>query len=60
MLGLLPPEKRRVSRHERSQGAEAGRRKEIAAYIDAYHHRPHSGLRYRTPAEVRQTREDGQ
>jgi putative transposase len=35
-------------------------RKEIAAYIDAYHHRPHSGLRYRTPAEVRQTWEDGQ
>jgi putative transposase len=35
-------------------------RKEIAAYIDAYHHRPHSGLHYRTPAEVRQTWEDGQ
>ncbi len=35
-------------------------RKEIAAYIDSYHHRPHSGLRYRTPAEVRRTWEDGQ
>ena len=35
-------------------------RKEIAAYIDNYHHRPHSGLRYRTPTEVRQTWEDGQ
>jgi hypothetical protein len=35
-------------------------RKEINAYIDAYHHRPHSGLRYRTPAEVRQTWDDGQ
>jgi putative transposase len=35
-------------------------RKEIAAYIDAYHHRPHSGLRDRTPAEVRETWEDGQ
>jgi putative transposase len=35
-------------------------RKEIAASIDAYHHRPHSGLHYRTPAEVRQTWEDGQ
>jgi putative transposase len=35
-------------------------RKEIANYIDSYHHRPHSGLRYRTPAEVRQTWEDGQ
>jgi putative transposase len=35
-------------------------RKEIAAYIDNYHQRPHSGLRYRTPAELRQTWEDGQ
>jgi putative transposase len=35
-------------------------RGEITAYIDRYHHRPHSGLRYRTPAEVRQTWEDGQ
>jgi putative transposase len=35
-------------------------RKEIAAYIQSYHHRPHSGLRYRTPAEVRMTWEDGQ
>jgi putative transposase len=35
-------------------------RKEIADYIDTYHHRPHSGLRYRTPAEVRKTGEDGQ
>jgi putative transposase len=30
------------------------------AEIATYHHRPHSGLRYRTPAEVRQTWEDGQ
>jgi putative transposase len=35
-------------------------RKEITTYIDSYHHRPHSGLRYRTPAEVRKTWEDGQ
>ena len=35
-------------------------RKEIATYIQSYHHRPHSGLRYRTPAEVRQTWDDGQ
>ncbi|HZQ64233.1 MAG TPA: integrase core domain-containing protein, partial [Gaiellaceae bacterium] len=35
-------------------------RKEIAGYIDRYHHRPHSGLGYRTPAEVRRTWEDGQ
>ena len=32
----------------------------IAAYIDSYHHRPHSGLRYRTPTKVRRTWEDGQ
>lgn len=35
-------------------------RKEITAYIHSYHQRPHSGLRYRTPAEVRRTWEDGQ
>jgi putative transposase len=35
-------------------------RDEINAYIDTYHHRPHSGLRYRTPTEVRQTWEDAQ
>jgi hypothetical protein len=35
-------------------------REEIATYIETYHHRPHSGLRYRTPAEVRQTWEDRQ
>ena len=30
-------------------------RRDITEYIDTYHHRPHSGLRYRTPAEVAQT-----
>jgi putative transposase len=30
----------------------------IAAYVDSYHHRPHSGLGYRTPKEVRKTWED--
>jgi putative transposase len=33
-------------------------REEIAAYIDHYHRRPHSGLGYRTPLEVRATWED--
>ena len=33
-------------------------REAITAYIDRYHHRPHSGLGYRTPKEVRQTWED--
>jgi putative transposase len=32
----------------------------IAAYIEHYHHRPHSGLDYRTPKEVRETWEDAQ
>jgi putative transposase len=35
-------------------------RRELAGYIDDYHHRPHSGLNYRTPAEVAATWEDGQ
>jgi hypothetical protein len=30
-------------------------RKEIGNYIDAYRHRPHSGLAYRTPLEVATT-----
>lgn len=30
-------------------------RTEIAAYIQNYHHRPHSGLAYRTPGEVAAT-----
>jgi putative transposase len=32
----------------------------IGAYVDHYHDRPHSGLDYRTPKEVRQTWEDAQ
>ena len=35
-------------------------RAEVAAYVDRYHHRPHSGLAYRTPTEVARTWEDGQ
>ena len=30
----------------------------IGAYIDRYHHRPHSGLAYRTPREVAATWQD--
>jgi putative transposase len=33
-------------------------REVITAYITSYHHRPHSGLNYRTPAEVAQTWDD--
>ena len=32
----------------------------IAAYTDHYHHRPHSRLHYRTPAEVGKTWDDAQ
>jgi putative transposase len=35
-------------------------REVIAAYVDRYHDRPHSGLAYRTPGEVAQTWKDGQ
>ena len=35
-------------------------RQGIGGYVDRYHHRPHSGLDYRTPLEVRQTWEDQQ
>jgi putative transposase len=34
-------------------------RRGISGYVERYHHRPHSGLNYRTPLEVRQTWEDG-
>jgi putative transposase len=35
-------------------------RRGIGGYVERYHHRPHSGLDYRTPLEVRRTWEDGQ
>jgi putative transposase len=47
-----------VWRHEFETLDQA--REVIAAYITSYHHRPHSGLDYRTPKEVRQTWDDGQ
>ncbi len=33
-------------------------RRGIGAYVDRYHHRPHSGLNYNTPYEVKETWED--
>lgn len=47
-----------VWRHEFETLDQA--REVIAAYIDHYHHRPHSRLNYRTPSEVRQTWDDAQ
>ncbi len=47
-----------VWRHEFETIDQA--REVIAAYIDHYHRRPHSGLDYRTPKEVRTTWDDAQ
>lgn len=44
----------------RRQEAEAVVGAAVAAYVETYHHRPHSGLGYRTPKEVRRTWEDAQ
>ena len=49
---------REVWRSEYETLAEA--RAAIGAYVERYHDRPHSGLDYRTPKEVRQTWEDAQ
>lgn len=43
-----------LNEYETLEKARAG----IAGYVDRYHQRPHSGLNYRTPLEVRQTWED--
>jgi putative transposase len=47
-----------VWRHEFETLDQA--REVIATHIDRYHHRPHSSLGYRTPAEVRATWDDAQ
>jgi putative transposase len=49
---------REVWRSEYETLAEA--RAAIGAYVERYHERPHSGLDYRTPKEVRKTWEDAQ
>jgi putative transposase len=43
-----------LNEYETLDDARAG----ISGYVDRYHHRPHSGLNYRTPAEVARTWED--
>jgi putative transposase len=43
-----------LNEYETLDDARAG----IGGYVDRYHHRPHSGLNYRTPAEVARTWED--
>ena len=47
-----------VWRHEFETLDQA--REVIAAHIDRYHDRPHQGLGYRTPREIRQTWDDAQ
>jgi len=62
VIAILTLEKwlkeREVWRSEYETLAEA--REAITAYVEAYHGRPHSGLNYRTPKEVRRTWEDAQ
>jgi putative transposase len=53
---LAKLKERRVWLHEFETLDQA--REVIAAYINTYHDRPHSGLDYRTPAEVAQTWDD--
>jgi Integrase core domain len=52
------PKERCIWLHEFETLEQA--REVIAAYVDRYHDRPHSGLAYRTPVEVAQTWKDGQ
>jgi putative transposase len=55
-FGKLKQREVRLNEYETLDDARQG----IGGYIDHYHHRPHSGLNYRTPDEVRRTWEDGQ
>jgi putative transposase len=66
-LGSGPPsanaltpylKERCIWRHEFETLDQA--REVVAAYIDSYHHRPDSGLDYRTPKEARETWDDAQ
>jgi putative transposase len=43
-----------LNEYETLDDARAG----VGGYVERYHHRPHSGLNYRTPTEVRKTWED--
>jgi putative transposase len=43
-----------LNEYETLEDARTG----IDGYVERYHHRPHSGLNYRTPTEVQQTWED--
>jgi len=45
-----------LNEYETLDDARAG----VGGYVKRYHHRPHSGLDYQTPLEVRHTWEDGQ
>jgi len=45
-----------LNEYETLDDARAG----VGRYVERYHHRPHSGLNYRTPTEVARTWEDQQ
>ena len=53
-FGKLKERERWLNEYETLDDARRG----IGDYVDRYHHRPHSGLNYRTPAEVARTWED--
>jgi putative transposase len=53
-LGKLKEREVWLNEYETLDDARHG----IGDYVDRYHHRPHSGLNYRTPLEVRETWED--
>ena len=55
-FGKLKERELRLNDYETLDQARRG----IAGYVARYHHRPHSGLDYRTPHEVRRTWEDQQ
>jgi transposase InsO family protein len=57
ILVLKKPNERLVWRMEFETLDEL--RAALAAHIEHSHRRPHSGLDYRTPAKVRQTRDEG-
>src|SRR3954470_7800212 len=53
-VGKLKQRGEGLNEYEAFDGARRG----IGRYVDRYHQRPHSGLNYRTPDEVRRTWED--
>ena len=60
MTTCSPVEADLGSRVEAGGSYRAERVSRRLRYVERYHDRPHSGLGYRTPSEVRQTWDDAQ